>query len=149
MEINVDIVKNSLAAYLNVLWTAPSPLAQKICFLEVKGNFNLVSALVNIKTSSFCVDQGLIPMVSSQLSCPAPVLINHPDAAKILRRELATVITSGSTVSPQDVLSVHNTLAENTLERFMSTFSPALPTFTVTFQNNSPWLSNDAVRLIE
>jgi len=148
LEINVDIVQSALAAYHNILWTSPSPLAQKLCYLELKGPQS-VGALVNIKTSSFCVDQGLIPMVSPQLSCPAPVFINHPEAAKILRREFATVITLGTTVGAQDVLSTHNTLAENTLDIFIATCSPAIPTYSVTHQNNSPLHSPDGVRLSE
>jgi len=147
LEINVDLVQSALAAYHSVLWTTPSPLAQKLCYLELKGHQN-VGALVNIKTSSFCVDQGLMPMVSPQLSCPAPVFINHPDAVKILRREMATIMTLGSQIAAQDVLSAHNTLADNTFESFMSTFSPAIPTYTVTFQNSSPLLSPNGMQLV-
>jgi len=142
LEIETEYVQSALAAYHNVLWTTPSELAHKLCYLELKGPHK-EAALINIKTSSFCVDQGLMPLVSSQLACPAPVFINHPEAAKILRRELATIITLGTTVSPQDVLSAHNTIAENNFEKFMATFNPIIPTYTVTFQNSASILSGD------
>jgi len=99
--------------------------------------------LINIKAPAYCVDQGLMPLVSQQLACPAPVFINHPDAVKILRRELATIVTLGSTVAAQDVLAAHNSMAENNLEKFMGTISPIIPVFTVTFTNSAPILSSD------
>lgn len=139
--IDVELVQSALAAYHNVLWTTPSELAQKLCYQEFKGPQN-IAAFINIKTSSFCVDQGLVPLFSSQFICDNPVFINHPDAAKILRREFATVLTLGSSLAPQDVLSAHNTLAENTYEKFLSTFSSDIPSFTVSLINESRLLKD-------
>jgi hypothetical protein len=146
LELNSDYIHAALAAYHRVLWTKPSPLSEKICYLEVKGPHQ-EAALINIKTPSYCVDQGLAPMVSSQFACPAPVFVNHVDAVKLLRREMAAIFTQGTTVSAQDVLTIHNTMAENNLEKFMFNFAPTVPTFTVLFQNSAPILTADPFEL--
>jgi hypothetical protein len=146
LELNPDYIQACLAAYHNVLWTTPSILSQKLCYTELKGP-RTEAALVHIKTSNFCIDQGLAPMVSPQLACPAPVFIYHAEAAKVLRRELATIFAQGQpNVNAVDILAAHNTLAENNLEKFMATISPVIPTFTVNFVSTSPLLSTDVSR---
>jgi len=142
LDLNPDYIQGALVAYHTVLWTTPSKLAEKLCYLELKGPHKQ-AALVNIKTPAFCVDQGLAPMVSPLLACPAPVFIYHPDAVRLLRRELATIFTHGTQVDPRDVLETHNSLAENNLEKFMVSFAANVPTYTVEFFNSSPLLSSD------
>jgi len=142
-----EYVKHALAAYHNALWTNPSEKAQKLCYLQVKGKSNTHAALVNILTPTFCVDQGLAPMVSQQLACPAPVLINHPEAVKILRRELVSVfkydLEDGKTVSPREVLAAYNELARDNLDRFWGVVGEGLPIYNIEFQNSTPLLSQE------
>eukprot|EP00301_Raphidiophrys_heterophryoidea_P008922 c13219_g1_i1.p1 GENE.c13219_g1_i1~~c13219_g1_i1.p1 ORF type:complete len:369 (-),score=106.35 c13219_g1_i1:77-1183(-) len=134
-------VKSALAAYHKVLWTNPSEKASKLCYLQVKGP-NTVGALVNIITPTYCVDQGLAPMASQQLACNAPVFINHPDAVKIFRRELVSVLTNG-TVDPRDVLAAYNSLAQENLEKFWASVGDGLPIYNVEFTNSSPLLAEE------
>lgn len=143
LEINPEYIHDSLAAYHRVLWTSPSRAADKLCYLEMKGTHK-EAALVNIKTPAFCTDQGLAPMVSPEMTCQAPVMINHPEAAKLLRRELVAVLTDGTNVDPLDVLAVYNAMAETNLEKFMADFGAGLPIYTVEFKASSPLLSKKA-----
>jgi len=138
-----EYVQYALAAYHKVLWTNPSEKAQKLCYLEVKGKGDTHKALVNIMTPIFCVDQGLAPMVSQQLACPAPVLINHPDAVKILRRELVSVFKYDGEpkVDPRDVLAAYNELAQENLDKYWGEVGTDLPIYNVEFQNSSPLMS--------
>jgi len=133
-------VKSALTAYHNALWTKPSEKSQKLCFLEMKGKPNTHAALVNILTPTFCVDQGLAPMASQQLACSAPVLINHPEAVKILRRELVSVFNYNTEpkVDPRDVLAAYNAIAQENLEKYWALVGEGLPIYNVEFQNSSP-----------
>lgn len=143
LDLEPDYIHSSLAAYHNVLWTNPSKLSSKLCYLETKG-LSTEAAIVNIKTSPYCVDQGLAPMVSQQLSCAAPVFINHGDAVRVFRRELVAVFTEGvKDVDPRDVMAAYNLIAETNLQKFLGEVAADLPVYTVEFLNSSPLLSAD------
>jgi hypothetical protein len=144
LDLNADYIHASLAAYHNVLWTNPSKMSTRLCYLETKGP-NTEAAVVNIKTASYCVDQGLAPMVSQQLACAAPVFVNHPEAVRVLRRELVAVMTEGvNGVDARDVMAAYNLIAETNLQKFLSEVAADVPVFTVEFTNSSPLLSADA-----
>lgn len=103
-----------------------------LCYLEVKGRID-PKALIHIKTPGFCIDQGLAPLISSQL-CAGQTFIEHTDAVKLFRRELVNLVTKPGD-NPQDVLAQFNTIAQSNLAKFWDTFQ-GLPEFTVTFQNS-------------
>jgi len=142
--INPDYIHDAMAAYLSVLWERPSKLSDKLCYTELSGPHK-ESALVIVKTPDFCTDQGLAPMVSPALACSAPVLIYHPDSVKLLRRELATILTDGYDVRAEDVLAVLNQMATTNFDKFINTFAPGIAVFSVTFQNTSPLFSPNYV----
>jgi len=143
LTITPDYIHHALAAYHNVLWTTPSRLSTKLCYLELKGA-HLEAALINIRTPPFCVDQGLAPMVSQQLTCSAPALVNHPEAVRVLRRELVSVLsTLDAAVDAKEVMAAFNLLAEANLEKFWGEVGQDLPVYTVEFVNSSPLLSTE------
>jgi len=148
LGLNADYIHDALAAYHNVLWTKPSKLSEKLCYTELSGPHK-ESAVVIVKTPDFCTDQGLAPMVSPALACAAPVLVYHPEPVKLLRRELASVITDGTDVRAEDVLAVLNQIAETNFDKFISTFAPGLSVFSVTFQNTSPLFSPNYVPTLD
>jgi len=104
---------------------------QAICYLEVKGRID-PKALIHIKTPGYCTDQGLAPLISSQI-CAGQTFVEHTDAVKLFRRELVNLVTKPGD-NPQDVLASFNTLAQSNLAKFWDTFT-GLPSFTVTFKN--------------
>jgi len=142
LELNIEVLHHSLAAYHKVLWTSPSQLASKLCYLEVKGAQHQEQALVHVRTPQFCVDQGLAPMISQQLSCPAPVFINHPDVVRLFRRELVSVMTDDVNQA-RDILAAYNQMAEQNLEKFWSEYGAGLPVYTVSFDSSAEVLSED------
>jgi hypothetical protein len=143
LNLKTNLIKNALAAYHTVLWTSPSPLAEKLCYLELKGSHK-EGALVTIKTPAYCTDQGLAPMVSQQMACPAPVMVYHKEPVKLFRRELVSAMTAGTDIDPRDVLTVYNVMAEGLMEKFWGSFGAGLPSYTVEFGNSSPLLASDA-----
>jgi len=109
---------------------------QTLCYLEVKGRID-PKALIHVKTPGYCVDQGLAPLISSQI-CAGQTFVEHTDAVKLFRRELVNLVTKPGD-NPQDVLALFNTLAQGNLAKFWDTFH-GLPVFTITFKNSSPLL---------
>jgi len=143
LGVNPDYIHHALAAYHNVLWTTPSRLSTKLCYLELKGNHK-EAALIHIRTPPFCVDQGLAPMVSQLLTCSAPSLVNHPEAVRVLRRELVSVLsTIDPKVDAKEVMAALNLLAEANLDKFWGQVGQDLPVYTVEFVNSSPLLTTE------
>lgn len=144
LDLDSEYIHSALAAYHNVLWTNPSKLSKKLCYLETKGPSQQEAAVVFIKTEPYCVDQGLAPMVSQQLACAAPVYVSHSEAVRVFRRELVSIITEGSNdVKPSDVMAALNQFAEANLSKFLAEVAPHLPVYTVEFLNSSPLLSTE------
>jgi len=145
LDFPIDAVRQGLSAFHKVLWSAPSAASQKLCYLEMKGAPMKEQALVHLRTEEWCVDQGLAPMISPQLSCPAPVFINHVDHVRLLRRELVSVMTDAPDTRDQarDVLAALNQLADANLDRFWGTYGAGLPVYTVMFSSSSPVLTTD------
>lgn len=142
LDLSSDIIQAGLAAFHNALWSnTPSHIDQKMCYLSVKGPHQ-EAAVVNVKVPAFCVDQGLAPMVSQQFACGAPVYLVHQDAAKLLRREIVSVITAGTEVDASEVLATVNQLAGDVLDKFLADKSE-LPMYTVEFKNSSPFMSEN------
>jgi hypothetical protein len=148
LGINPDYIHDSLAAYHNVLWARSSKLAEKLCYLELQGAHK-EAALVIVKTPDFCTDQGLAPMVSPALACGAPVLIYHPDAVKLFRRELVSVLTDNVDVQAEEVLAVYNQIATTNFDKFINAFAPGTTVFSVTFKNTSPLTSPNYVPTLD
>jgi len=151
LEFPVDAVRQGLSAYHKVLWSAPSQNSQKLCYLEMKGAPIKEQALVHLRTEDWCVDQGLAPMISPQLSCPAPVFINHVDHVRLFRRELVSVMTDAPDTRDQarDVLAALNQLADNNLDKFWGTYGAGLPVYTVMLSSSAPVLSTDVSSFTE
>lgn len=145
LDLNPDYLSFSLAAFHNVLWTSPSKLSTKLCYLELKGPHR-EAALVTINTPSFCTDQGLSPMVSQQMTCNAPVMVHHPGAVKLYRRELVSILTDLHQADAADVLALMNEMADGNLNKFWASFGAGLPEYSVTFENSSPLLVEDTSR---
>jgi len=106
----------------------------------VKGKLD-PKALVHIKTPSYCVDQGLAPLISPQL-CAGQTYIEHTDSVKLFRRELVQLIVKPGD-NPQDVLAKYNTLAQGHLAKFWDTYV-GLPSFTVNFSYSAPVLETSS-----
>lgn len=137
LDFDPSYVTMSLAAYHDTLWTGTVEEQSKLCYLEVKGK-SREQALVTIKTPAYCIDQGLAPMVSQHMACPAPIFVNHPDVSKLLRREMVAVIgegvTSGNERSFQaEFLRTFNIMAENNYQAWYMSVAPGRSSFTVTF----------------
>jgi hypothetical protein len=151
LDMPLEVLHNSLAAYHKVLWTSPSLLATKLCYVEVKGAPNREQALIHVRAGQFCVDQGLAPLLSPQLTCPAPVFINHVDFVRLYRRELVSVLTDNdeSRDKARDVLATFNQIAEQNLDKFWADYGAGLPVYTVEFGNSAPILEKDIASFTE
>jgi len=125
-------VKMGLTAYHEVLWTGTESIASKLCYLQVKGPHR-EAALVDVQVPPYCIDQGLAPMVSQQMTCSAPVYVQHSDVVKLLRRELVATLTEGQTVNPRDMLATFNRLAENNFNAWWGSVGEDKARYTVTF----------------
>jgi len=146
-----DVIRQGLSAYHTVLWSSPSLLSSKLCYLEMKGASHTEQALIHVRSEQWCVDQGLAPSISSQLTCPAPVFVNHPDAVRLFRRELVSVLTDkeDSAQAARDVLAAYNQLAETNLDKFWGDYGAGLPVYTIEFGNSAPVLSEDVSSFVE
>jgi hypothetical protein len=140
LDLDTRYIGMGLTAYHKVLWNGPLKLSNKLCYLETKG-MHREAAFVDVTVPSYCIDQGLVPMVSQQMTCTAPVFVRHPDAAKLLRRELVAVLTEGQgdRVSPNEVLANFNQITENNFDSFKGTL-PGKAAFSVSFSLSSPIL---------
>lgn len=125
-------VKMGLTAYHDVLWKGTESLASKLCYLQVKGPHR-EAALVDIQVPPYCIDQGLAPMVSQQMTCSAPVYVQHSDVVKLLRRELVATLTEGQNVNPRDMLATYNRLADNNFNAWWGSVGEDKARYTVTF----------------
>lgn len=137
MDLEGKYVAMGLSAYHTALWSGPSVLSEKLCYLEFKGAHR-EAALVNIKVPPYCIDQGLVPMVSQQMTCTAPIYVHHADAAKLLRREMVAALTEGQTVNPRDMLATFNMIAENNFASWWGATGAGKGTYTVTFSQSFP-----------
>jgi len=137
LGLDVKYVAMGLSAFHTALW-GPMVNAEKICYQEFKGAHR-EAALVTIKVPPYCIDQGLVPMISQQMTCPAPVYIHHPDAAKLLRREMVAVLSEGqSAVNPRDFLAQFNMIAENNFASWWGSVGAGKGEFTVSFNQKMP-----------
>jgi hypothetical protein len=134
-----EYITFAIQAFHQNLWRN-NAAAQSMCYIEVKGRSD-PKALIHVKSSGYCIDQGLAPLISSQL-CAGQTFIEHTDAVKLYRRELVNLIAKPGD-NPQDMLAQANTIGQNGLSAFWDTFA-GLPSFTVTFKNSSPLLQSDA-----
>jgi len=139
LGINRDYITYAIQAFHINLWK-PNADSDALCYLMLKGKLD-PKALVHIKTPSYCVDQGLAPLISPQL-CAGQTFIEHTDAVKLYRRELVQLIVKPGD-NPQDVLAKFNTVAQGHLAKFWDTFT-GLPSFTVTFTYSAPVLGISA-----
>lgn len=137
LDLDPLYVKMGLTAYHEVLWNGPMELSSKLCYLRVKGPHR-EAALVEVNVPPYCIDQGLVPMVSQQMTCNAPVYVTHPDAAKLLRREMVAVLTEGQNVNPRDMLATFNRMAENNFNAWWASVGEGKGRFTVRFSMASP-----------
>jgi len=128
-------ISYAIQAFHTNLWRN-SIEQRSICYLEVKGRSD-PKALLHIKTPGYCVDQGLAPLISSQV-CSGQTFIEHTDAVKLFRRELVNLVAKPQD-NPQDILAHYNKLAQQNLAKFWDTFQ-GLPEYTITFKNSSPLL---------
>jgi len=151
LDFNADVIRQGLSAYHNVLWSAPSKLSAKLCYLEMKGAPLREQALVYVRTEEWCVDQGLAPMISSQLSCPSPVFLHYPDMVRLFRRELVAIITDSDEYrdAARDILAAFNQQADAHLDKFWAAYGAGLPVYTVEFGNSSPVLETDVSSFVE
>jgi hypothetical protein len=133
--VRTQYIVYALQAFHQSLWKTDGSQSS-LCYLEVKGRVD-PKALIHVKTDGYCVDQGLAPLISSQL-CAGQTFIDHTDAVKLFRRELVNLVTKPGD-NPQDVLAEFNNLAQGNLAKFWDAYH-GLPEFTVTFTNSSPLL---------
>lgn len=137
LDFDANLVTMALTAYHETLWTGTTEQQNKLCYLEVKGK-SREQALITIKVPPYCIDQGLAPMVSQHMACPAPVYVNHPDVSKLLRREMVAVIGEGATSPSErsfqaDFLRTLNIMAENNYQAWYQSVGAGKSSFTVTF----------------
>merc|ERR1711991_278471 len=135
LDIPKEYITYSIVAFHEALW-ANNQDSQKLCYTEVKGRVD-PKAILHIKTPGYCVDQGLAPLLSSQM-CTVAVMIDHSDAVKLYRRELVQLIAKEGD-NPQDILSNFNTLVADNLEKFYEQFE-GVAQFTVSFTHSSELL---------
>jgi len=135
LDIPKEYITYSIVAFHEALW-ANNQDSQKLCYTEVKGRVD-PKAILHIKTPGYCVDQGLAPLLSSQM-CTGAVMIDHSDAVKLYRRELVQLIAKEGD-NPQDILSNFNTLVADNLEKFYEQFE-GVAQFTVSFTHSSELL---------
>jgi len=126
----------ALQAFHINLWKT-NQNSNKLCYTMVKGKMD-PKAFVRVKTPSYCVDQGLAPLISAQL-CSGQTFIQHVDAVKLFRRELVQLLARPGD-NPQDILAEFNKFAQANTDKFWDTFT-GLPSFTVTFSHSSNLLN--------
>lgn len=134
LDIDGRYIQMGLTAYHTVLWNGPVDMAAKLCYTEVKG-LHQEAALVTIKVPSYCIDQGLAPMVSQQMTCSNPVYAHHPDAVKLLRRELVACLTEGQQVDARDMLAAYNLMADSNFATWWGSIGEGKSSFTVEFSH--------------
>merc|ERR1712176_1529009 len=139
LGLNRDYITFSIQAFHKAMWKNNME-SDSLCYEMMKGRLD-PKALVFVKTPGYCVDQGLAPLVSSQL-CAGQAFIEHTDAVKLFRRELVQLISKTGD-NPQDVLAKFNTNTQANLGAFWDSFT-GLPTFTVTFSYSAPILTEQA-----
>jgi len=127
-----EYITYAIQAFHTLLWKN-NVESQKLCYTEVQGKVD-PKALIHVKTPGYCVDQGLAPLISSQI-CAGQAFIEHTDAVKLFRRELVQLLTDAGD-NPQDVLAQFNSLAQQSLATFWETFA-GLPQFTVEFSHSA------------
>merc|ERR1712054_80151 len=123
-----EYVSYAIIAFHEALWAATADSA-KLCYREVKGKAD-PKAIIHIKTPGYCVDQGLAPLISSQM-CTGQVMLDHQDAVKLFRRELVQLIAKAGD-NPQQILSNFNTIVAEYQDKFYEQFA-GVPHFTVNF----------------
>lgn len=139
LDLDTKYISMGLAAYHTALW-GPTVVADRLCYIEVKGPHR-EAALVDINVPPYCIDQGLVPMVSQQLTCAAPVFIRHKDAVKLLRRTLVASMTEGAAgVDPRAVLAQYNQMAENNFESWWGGMGSSKARYSVSFSMSTPLL---------
>jgi hypothetical protein len=126
-----EYITFAIQAFHTALWKNTME-SNKLCYTEVKGKVD-PKALIHVKTPGYCVDQGLAPLISSQI-CAGQAFIEHTDAVKLYRRELVQLLSEQGD-NPQDVLAQFNSIAQDTLASFWNTFV-GLPQFTVEFSHS-------------
>lgn len=126
-----EYVSYAIIAFHEALWENDD-LSKKLCYREVKGKAD-PKAIIHVKTPGYCVDQGLAPLISSQM-CTGQVFLDHPDAVKLFRRELVQLIAKAGD-TPQDILSNFNTIVADHQDKFYDQFA-GVPRFTVTFTHS-------------
>merc|ERR1712146_254509 len=98
LDIPKEYITYSIVAFHEALW-ANNQDSQKLCYTEVKGRVD-PKAILHIKTPGYCVDQGLAPLLSSQM-CTGAVMIDHSDSVKLYRRELCPAHRKGRRQPPR------------------------------------------------
>lgn len=127
-----EYVSYAIIAFHEALWAATADSA-KLCYREVKGKAD-PKAIIHIKTPGYCVDQGLAPLISSQM-CTGQVMLDHQDAVKLFRRELVQLIAKAGD-NPQQILSNFNTIVAEYQDKFYEQFA-GVPHFTVNFVHSA------------
>lgn len=134
-----EYVTYGLQAFHINLWKTGAS-SQRLCYTMLKGRLD-PKAFIRIKTPAYCVDQGLAPLVSSQM-CSGQTFVQHVDSVKLFRRELVQLLARPGD-NPQDILAEFNKFAQANTDKFWDTFV-GLPSFTVTFSHSTPLLQEDA-----
>jgi len=124
-----------IQAFHTNMWKTHSD-SDKVCYMETKGRFD-PKAIIHVRTPSYCVDQGLAPLISPAM-CSGQALIDFPDAVKLYRRELVQLLAKPGD-NPQDILAEFNSIAQENLNRYYESLV-GIPVFSVTFKNSSPFL---------
>merc|ERR1711998_695289 len=127
-----EYISYAIIAFHEALW-AVTPDSSKLCYREVKGKAD-PKAIIHIKTPGYCVDQGLAPLISSQM-CTGQVMLDHQDAVKLFRRELVQLIAKAGD-NPQQILSNFNTIVAEYQDKFYEQFA-GVPHFTVNFAHSA------------
>merc|ERR1712146_554059 len=127
-----EYITYSIVAFHEALW-ANNEYSSKLCYTEVKGRVD-PKAIIHVKTPGYCVDQGLAPLISSQM-CTGQVMLDHQDAVKLFRRELVQLIAKAGD-NPQQILTNFNTIVSEYQDKFYEQFS-GVPHFTVNFAHSA------------
>jgi hypothetical protein len=139
LSLKREYVTYALQAFHMNLWKTGAS-SQKLCYTMVKGRLD-PKAFVRVKTPAYCVDQGLAPLISSQMYT-GQTFVQHVDSVKLFRRELVQLLSRPGD-NPQDILAEFNKFAQANTAKFWDTFV-GLPSFTVTFKHSTPLLTEEA-----
>jgi len=122
------LVQCVIQAFFSILWDVSSPESQKLRLVELDGT-EAEQAVVIVKTSSECTDQGIAPLVQPNIN-GNQMFVVHEAAADVYRAELCKFFsTQSEKVSAATMQDIMDASGEKFLNTVIQSLASGLPVF--------------------